>query len=361
MTRVVDPTMLAKLRSFLAELRRGVSAYEDPSKAGYAPSSNGGGFTTGQPGGAETARAIASARDFTQALNEELDPAALGTAMTGAADLLASEVGQALPAATRKGLEDGLKNAQAYQDALASITADGIQDGVSRTLNAPAAPSNRFSEIMSSIQSGSFDLSDPDVLAGLNAGLEQARAAGELTSSELRLIQQIIAEINADPPKLGLTDDQQRLEDWNSKLTSLEKSYAAGEIGAEEYVAQVKELVPVLERLAKAAELAGDPELAAIYKQAADALGQMPDAATGAIRKLGKFQEYAGYVRDLGGALAALDDGTQATDLIANLTGVANAAGKARRHGRGRGEDHRQSGRHQVLGGPADQGDFQRV
>ncbi len=78
MTRVVDPKMLAKLRSFLTELRRGVSAYEDPSKAGYAPSSNGVGFTTGQPGGAETARAIASARDFTQARKRGTGPSGPG-------------------------------------------------------------------------------------------------------------------------------------------------------------------------------------------------------------------------------------------------------------------------------------------
>ncbi|QLG10990.1 hypothetical protein HLB42_09555 [Deinococcus sp. D7000] len=327
MERVVDPKMLVKLRSFLADLRQGVTSYEDPSKAGFAPNSNGGGFTNTQPGGAETARAIAAARDFTTALNEELDPATLGTAMTGAADLLASEVGQALPAATRKGLEDGLKNAQAYQDALASITADGIQDGVSRTLNAPAVPDNEFTKWADTIfELGSEGLGDPTTLNGLTESLTKAREAGRLTEDDLQNLLALIREFGAEPDiKLSEKLD---LKDMQDGIKQLSDDFDSGKITAPEFVQGLQQAGAELHEFARAARAARNPVLARQFEELADSLRAMNPAVAGALQAIGKFQEYAGYVRDLAGAFAALDDGTSKTDIAANIAGIGVAAGK---------------------------------
>ncbi|WP_029479045.1 hypothetical protein, partial [Deinococcus frigens] len=303
---ITDPAMVARLRALLAELRQGVMPYQDPSKAGYAPNSNGGGFT-GQTSNGLTPEVLASARDLTAALNTELDPATLGTAMTGAADLLASEVGQALPAATKKGLEDGITNAKAYQDALASITADAIVDGHNRAANAPALPDNRFKEFSDQIMGGTFDLSDPEVLRGLNEGLDEAVKKGQLTASQLDTLRVLIDSINAHPVDV-LPDAErwQQVDEWNDKLGKLEANLESGASTQDEFTTSALEALPALDRLAEAAERQGKTDLAAAWRAAAAGVRQLGGEALEAAEKLLKLQAAATGLESIGNGLASI-------------------------------------------------------
>ncbi|CAM4237466.1 phage tail tape measure protein [Deinococcus marmoris] len=334
--RVTDPAMLGKLKTFLADLRAGVSGYEDPSKAGYTPGSNGGGFTNGQPGGAVTAGAIASARDLTGALKGgfkdngsggvELDLPSLQASISQATDLLASEVGQALPEATRKGLQDGIADAQAFVD-LASNIGDAVQDGVSRTLNVPAAPDNEFTKWADTIFGlGSEGLSDPTTLNALTESLDTARKAGRLTEDDLQNLLNLIREFGTEPDiKLSEKLDLKDMQDGIKQLT---EDFDSGKITAPEFVQGLQQAGTELEGFAQAAREAGNPVLARQFDELAASLRAMSPAIAKALQAIGKFQEYAGYVQQLAGAFAALDDGTSGTDIIANITGIGNAAGK---------------------------------
>ncbi|CAM3265775.1 hypothetical protein DESA109040_05870 [Deinococcus saxicola] len=304
---VTDPAMVARLKALLAELRQGVAAYEDPSKAGYAPGSNGGGFTNTQTGGAETARAIAAARDLTPALNTELDPATLGVAMTQAADLLASEVGQLLPPATKKGLEEGLANAKGYQDALADITAEAILDGHNRAASATTLPDNRFKEFSDQIMGGAFDLSNSEVLRGLYEGLDLSVKNGELTVAQLEIIKILIDSINASPVDV-LPDAErwQQVDEWNDKLGKLEANLESGASTQDEFTASALEALPALEQLAGAAEKQGKTDLAAAWRAAAAGVRQLGGEALEAAEKLSKLQATATGLESIGNGLSSI-------------------------------------------------------
>ncbi|MDV6376033.1 phage tail tape measure protein [Deinococcus arenicola] len=324
--RVTDPAMTAKLRALLTELRQGLGTYEDPSKAGYTPNPNGGGFTGQTPSGL-TPEAIATARDLTAALNTELDPATLGTAMTGAADLLASEVGQALPAATRKGLEDGIKNAQAFQDALASITADAVTDGWERASKADAPAQNVFQDYAAQIMGGDFDLSNPEVLRGLNDGLELARQKGKLTVSELGLLQALIESINAHPlDVLPHAEGWKQLETWNDKLGELETNLQSGAISQKEFNDQGAAMLPTLDRMADRADDGSEEgrKLAAAFRVAAAALRDMGAASSESASKLDRLKA---DLLNVGQAVQGIFSMFGQDDLAQGMGALAGAVG----------------------------------
>lgn len=206
---VTDPAMRAKLQGLLRDLRADLPKYADPYAAGYLPGSSG--FVS--TGDAPDLKEVASARDLGTLLNETTDPAQVQALMGEVADLLASEIGQRLPASVRTSLEEGVQGAQGYLDALSQITEDGVVDGWERAGKGAVAnplPPNRFVELTDQLYALRDSLGDPLQENAITEGLQAARAAGELTESQLQSLLELIRLIKGEvTPDLGLVGQQE--------------------------------------------------------------------------------------------------------------------------------------------------------
>lgn len=323
--QVTDPAMRAKLQGLLKDLRADLPKYADPYAAGYLPGSNG--FVSA--GDAPDLKEVASARDLGTLLNETTDPAQVQALMGEVVELLASEIGQRLPASVRTSLEEGVQGAQGYLDALSQITEDGVVDGWERAGKGAAAnplPTNRFVELTDQLYALRDSLGDPLQENAITEGLQAARAAGELTESQLQSLLELIRLIKGEvTPDLGLVGQQEdAYDDWLSRAGDIDQGVAVGKTDRVEAARQMRALAAEADRYAQAAEAAGNAELAAQFRQAAGAARE----AAGAIGTLMDVQEYAGYVQDLAGAFSGLAEATGNEDLAANLNGLGNLAGK---------------------------------
>ncbi|GGS09802.1 phage tail tape measure protein [Deinococcus sedimenti] len=323
---VTDPAMRAKLQGLLKDLRADMPKYADPYAAGYVPGTNG--FVS--TGDAPDLEEVASARDLGTLLNETTDPAQVQALMGEVVDLLASEIGQRLPDTIRTGLEESVKGAQGYLDALAQITEDGIVDGWERAgkvaLQNPL-PTNRFSDFSTQIFAlGADGLSDPTQYDALTSSLQQARAASQLTEADLQNLLALIEELrNPKTPEIGKAFD---LNQWQADIQTLTDDFDSGRLTAGEYSSGLREASMQLNDLADEAERMGNLKLAGQFRDLAGSLRAMTPEIAGLLKGLGKAQEYAGYIQDLAGAFSALAEATGKEDLAANLNGLGNLAGK---------------------------------
>ncbi|GGS13652.1 phage tail tape measure protein [Deinococcus knuensis] len=323
LAEVTDPAMRAKLQGLLKDLRADLPKYADPYAAGYLPGS--GGFVS--TGDAPDLKEVAGARDLGTLLNETTDPAQVQALMGEVAELLAGEIGQRLPASVRTSLEEGVQGAQGYLDALSEITGDGVMDGWERGMQqAAASPENRFVELTDQLYALRDSLGDPLQENAITEGLQAARAAGELTESQLQSLLDLIHLIKGEvTPDLGLVGQQEgAYEDLVTRAGDIDQGAAVGKTDRMEAARQMRALAAEADRYAQAAEAAGNAELAAQFRQAAGAARE----AAGAIGTLMDVQEYAGHVQDLAGAFSGLAEATGNDDLAANLNGLGNLAGK---------------------------------
>ncbi|GGR75912.1 hypothetical protein GCM10008959_41060 [Deinococcus seoulensis] len=323
LAEVTDPAMRAKLQGLLKDLRADLPKYADPYAAGYLPGSNGFVSTGDAPDLKEAARA----RDLGTLLNETTDPAQVQGLMAEAVDLLASEMGKRLPESIRTSLEEGVQGAQGYLDALSLITGDAVVDGWERgTQKATASPENRFVELTDQLYALRDSLGDPLQENAITEGLQAARAAGELTESQLQSLLELIRLIKGEvTPDLGLVGQQEgAYEDLVTRAGDIDQGVTVGKTDRMEAARQMRTLAAEADRYAQAAEAAGNAELAAQFRQAAGAARE----AAGAIGTLMDVQEYAGHVQDLAGAFSGLAEATGNEDLAANLNGLGNLAGK---------------------------------
>ncbi|MFT2719744.1 phage tail tape measure protein [Deinococcus sp. A31D244] len=323
LAEVTDPAMRAKLQGLLKDLRADLPKYQDPYAAGYLPGSNG--FVS--TGDAPDLKEAAQARDLGTLLNETTDPAQVQGLMAEVVDLLASEMGKRLPESIRTSLEEGVQGAQGYLDALSLITGDAVVDGWERgTQQAATSPENRFVELTDQLYALRDSLGDPLQENAITEGLEAARAAGELTESQLQSLLELIRLIKGEvTPDLGLVGQQEgAYEDLITRAGDIDQGVAVGKTDRVEAAKQMRALAAEADRYAQAAEAAGNAELAAQFRQAAGAARE----AAGVIGTLMDVQEYAGHVQDLAGAFSGLAEATGNEDLAANLNGLGNLAGK---------------------------------
>ncbi|MDL2342557.1 phage tail tape measure protein [Deinococcus sp. MIMF12] len=294
-TKLADETLSkglrARLQGYLAELRSELQqAY--PTATGYTPGSEGYGTGGTGRGGLD---AIIQAGDLQSRLEAETDPAALRGLMEDVGTFLASGVAESLPAATRKGLEDGVKGAQEYLDLLGTLTEDTVEDAVSRGARTATNPANRYGEFMERLGVGGDlrDLAEDEAaLPSLIAGLEEAREKGQLTTQQLQWLKEAIEQINGEP--LDLDTAEQQAADTLQDLIGLTTRLRQGAIGIQEFGAEALTALPRLERLAQAAEAAGRHDIAAGYRA------------------------WAAEVRELGGAALATAERAQALNGIRN-------------------------------------------
>lgn len=323
---VTDPAMRAKLQGLLKDLRADLPKYVDPYAAGYVPGTNG--FVNS--GDAPNLEEVAKARDLGTLLNETTDPAQVQALMGEVVDLLASEIGQRLPDSIRTGLEESVKGAQGYLDALAQITEDGVVDGWERAAKGALAnplPTNRFSDFSNQIFSmGADGLSDPTQYDALTTSLQNARAASQLTEADLQNLLALIEELrNLKTPEVGKAFD---FGQWQADIQTLTDDFDSGRMTAGEYSAGLRDAAVQLNELADEAERMGNLKLAGQFRELAGGLRAMTPEIAGLLKGLGKVQEYAGYVQDLAGAFSTLAEGVGNDDLAANLNGLGNLAGK---------------------------------
>ncbi|WP_155299636.1 phage tail tape measure protein [Deinococcus kurensis] len=325
---VTDPAMRAKLQGLLKDLRADMPKYVDPYTAGYVPGTNGFVSTGDTP--VPDLEEVASARDLGTLLNETTDPAQVQALMGEVVDLLASEIGQRLPDSIRTGLEESVKGAQGYLDALAQITEDGVVDGWERAAKGALAnplPTNRFSDFSTQIFAlGADGLSDPTQYDALTSSLQQARAASQLTEADLQNLLALIEELrNPKTPEIGKAFD---FGQWQTDIQTLTDDFDAGRMTADEYSSGLRDAAVQLNDLADQAERMGNLKLAGQFRELAGSLRAMTPEIAAMIQGLGRIQEYAGYVQDIAGAFSGLAEAVGDEDLAANLAGLGNLAGK---------------------------------
>ncbi|MFC6659377.1 hypothetical protein [Deinococcus multiflagellatus] len=135
----------------------------------------------------------------------------------------------------------------------------------------------------------------------------------------------IPAARDLEPTLDGLQEQLLAMTDSNVALV---KGFTQGTMTLQDFVTAAMETVPRLEALARAADLAGRPEIAAEYRAQAAELQKLGGSALRTAQGFQKFQTYAGYVRELAGAFAQLAGSVGNGDLEANLNGVANATAR---------------------------------
>lgn len=320
MEEVTDPALLARLRTFLADLRgRAAQAYTiSPDVDAMIHPGDVKRPATGASGGAYTQASALLGR-----LEQETDPARLQGIMAEIGDFLASGIGQELPESVRKGLEDGVKNAQDYVKIVHDITANGVEqgtkDGRDRVRDAGPLPKNRFGDLLGEVTAAGQrgDLLDPEKLKGLTDGLNLARGAGELTAYQLDVLLKLVDQ---------LTTDAGRFKQAQDDVTALEQSFRTGRISLEDFTGQAGALSDKLDRMGRAAEKARDPKLAAQYRDLAVILRNLIPVLDGTESKLERINRYADYVSQLGQAFGQVGSALGG-DLGANLAGFGKALG----------------------------------
>lgn len=242
------------------------------------------------------------------------DPLGLESALQDVTAFLASDLAQYLPQATRDALEQGVREAEGYRDALASITGEAITDGAREAMAAVQAspngglPTNQFQDLSTQLWTMGTDLKDPVKLQAVTEELDRARQAGELTNGELLILQGIIATLNATPLEILPTGDEARWTEWDQKLSPLIDDLEAGAITQKDFNKATADMIPTLERMAAAADKAGKPEVAQAWRDMAaalkdlragvsdtsDALKEQSEALIEDIEKWGKLALTAG-------------------------------------------------------------------
>lgn len=264
-----------------------------------------------------------------------------------------------------------LKAAPDFQSAIQGFSADTLY-GLSRAMGSDenwadlkAVIDERFRTLLTRV-----DVSDPgaleDVLGGITQAVDEASEkyqTGQITAEEYNgtLLAQadalaaLLTRLRAMGPEfaaaadsvslllgstLGLTQGlkdldvplsagEAQLADMVVSLLPLEKGLRDGTMTLGEFTAAALEAIPKIEALARAAMLAGNPELAGQYRQLANELRGMGGPTLKVAEGLGKFQQYAGHAQKLAGAFGELAGAFGNDDLSANLQGIANFAGKA--------------------------------
>ncbi|GAA5503023.1 hypothetical protein Dxin01_02772 [Deinococcus xinjiangensis] len=189
-----------------------------------------------------------------------------------------------------------------------------------------------------------------DLIAGLQGKVNSASQAltdmgphADTTSEEwktklrtLLSLQDQLADAKAVPNTLS---------NWQQAVNQLGEDFSSRKITAEEFAGKLNELNPKLLELADAAEKAGDPVTAQGFRDLAGSLRAMNPELAALLLKMGKFNQYLGYVGDIAGAFGKLAGAIGETeqeydsltgeklqtpwkDLAANLEGVQNAMTK---------------------------------
>lgn len=183
---------------------------------------------------------------------------------------------------------------------------------------------NVFSSFSDQLWGMGDALKDPLRLDAVSKDLQDAYEAGKLTATQLNILKEIIASINAAPLELAPTADETRFEGVVKQFDDLTASLEAGEISLEEYSNQAGPLSVKLDRLAVAAQAANKPELAQAYAMLAAQLRNLMPVLDGTATKLEKFNKYADYVSQLGGAFQQFGQ-SLGGNLGANLAGFGKA------------------------------------
>ncbi|WP_412027012.1 phage tail tape measure protein [Deinococcus yunweiensis] len=331
---VTDPKLLAKAKAFLADLRGQLPTYAPYAIPGQgrAPVSDGPDYQT-----------IAAARDLKAQLELETDPAQLQGIIAEITALLASELGQKLPEATKAGLQAGITDAETYigiQQGVGDAAAQGIRDGALRgTADAPpvpALPTSQYDALIDRVYALGDALKDPVQLTSLTESLTASRRAGELTEEQLQNLLALardFAEFTV-PPELQAT-----LAGVQERVQTLTDDFDAGRITAAEFSAGLAGSGDDLGVLATEAEKLGNVKLAGMIRDFAASLRGLNPEIAGALKAVGKVQEVAGYVIQVAGAFgqfaAAMGEAEQDydrftgeklqtpwKDLAANLQGI---------------------------------------
>lgn len=264
-----------------------------------------------------------------------------------------------------------LKAAPDFQAAIQGFSADTLY-GLSRAMGSDenwadlrAVIDERFRTLLTRV-----DVSDPgaleDALGGITQAVDEASEkyeTGQISAEEYNgtLLAQadalaaLLTRLRAMGPEfaaaadsvalllgstLGLTQGlkdldvplsagEAQLADMVVSLLPLEKGLRDGTMTLGEFTAAALEVIPKIEALARAAMVAGNPELAGQYRQLANELRGMGGPTLKVAEGLGKFQQYAGYAQQLAGSFGQLAGAFGNDDLAANLQGIANLAGKA--------------------------------
>ncbi|MDP9763837.1 phage tail tape measure protein [Deinococcus enclensis] len=305
-----DPALRKKAEAHLATLRSQLPEYVDPSKSGYAPGSNGQGFAATQGNGStELLDADSEVRQLLTDIELETDPARLQGLLSNLEAFMA-EKSHLLSSWVVKNVEDAKSSAQEYIRIMQDIPDTPVGDAVSRTDGATdgatGGPANRYGELDAYLTSGQTDYSDPEAVKTLTDGLQQARAAGELTDAQLRDLLRTVQDLAAGPTipeALDLTALEQAAVTAGNSVETLKQQLKDGTISAEDARKQMLELLPSLEKLATAAEKSGNTELAADLRKWAAALRALGGDALKAAEALTKLQEAATEVEKWGGLL----------------------------------------------------------
>lgn len=206
------------------------------------------------------------------------------------------------------------------------------------------APTSRFEELRGAIFGQAETLrsgTDNGIGDWLAGELDKAREAGQLTTAQLDLLKQTLAEIRAGGPIIAPNADDQRLDSWDKQLSTLIDDLNDGAISQEDFNEKALESVTTLGRLADAAERNEKPELAAKWRAYAAALVpliQTADTATETLENLADAQasETTGSLLKLTesfqqGAIGQEDFNAQAVEGLLNLDKLGRAAQRANR------------------------------
>ncbi|MBZ9753172.1 hypothetical protein K7W42_20255 [Deinococcus sp. HMF7604] len=105
----------------------------------------------------------------------------------------------------------------------------------------------------------------------------------------------------------------------------LEQALTSGTMSQQEFAQAVLETLPRLEALARAADAAKRPEIAAAYRAQAAELRSLGGGTLKVAEGLQKFGEYGQYATDLAGRLANLAEASGNGNLAANISGAVKA------------------------------------
>lgn len=264
------------------------------------------------------------AQELLSRLEIAADPVEIQGITAKIAEFMASDMGKALPPTISGALEAGVKDADNYREILASATAEGIRDGFDRAADAGTGPQNRFAEFSETLWGMGDALKDPVNLEAVTGELERARAAGELTNTELALLKQIIDSINGTPIEIGLSDDERRFEQISAQADRIVADFEAGATSAEEFASQLGPVTAQMERMAAMAEAQGKTDIAAMYRDIAVALRNMIPVLAGSTEKLEHWGSTAEQIEAVAEGFRLMGDAVGG-DLGANLTGIGNA------------------------------------
>lgn len=199
-------------------------------------------------------------------------------------------------AKVREAILKGLDLSQAVDQTAQDITAhpENYRDG-GRDKTPSAVPINRFKDFQGSIFEQADKLRTDSAFGDwLASELDKARQAGQLTDDQLQILKATLQEIRSGGPVLPPDLDEDRFKAMSDRVDALVRGFESGETSSKDFTKQVFDLLPVLDRMALAADAAGKPEIAENYrKQAAALAAQVPaaDAAAYSMALLSQAKE----------------------------------------------------------------------